>query len=254
MFLNENATISELWAGKKEYQKTKLKSVTGRNFHSLSLRLSGEVSFVYDGKKFISSSGHITFMPKGTPYATEVREGGDMLLIHFKTVQPLKNAMPFSIDFNDNEISVLFNELVSEFKIGKENDYYSLSLMYAILAHIKKHVQYPQKKLIPKRMRFVKNFIDKNYNEEIYVYLLADVAGISEVHFRNEFKRCFGVSPLEYIKSVRINNAKRLLSTGYHTVSEVATMCGFDSISYFSYEFKRLTGKTPKEYLSEESF
>ena len=248
MFSDENLIVTELWASKKEYKKAKLKSALGRPFHSLSLRLSGTVKFEYGNEKFVSTEGHITYMPAGTPYYTEVCEGGQMLLVHFKTAYSLKNAKPFSIDINDNELNVLFSELVSDFKIGKEHDYRCMSLLYGVLANIQKHIQYPQKKLIPKRMRLAKNFIDKNYNEQIFVYLLADIAGISEVHFRNEFKRCFGATPLEYIKTVRINNAKQLLASGYHTVSDVATMCGFDSISYFSYEFKRLTGKSPSEY------
>ncbi len=255
MFLNENSTVSELWASEKEYKKSKLKSVTGRAFNSLSFRLSGNVDFEYAGEKFTSSAGHITFMPEGTPYATEVRDDGQMFLVHFKTVCPLKDAKPFSFDANDNpKLRDLFYELVLCYHNGKETDYQCMSILYSILALVKKHQSRPETQLIPRRMRLAKNFIDKNYNEPIYVYLLADVAGISEVHFRNEFKRCFGVPPLEYIKSVRINNAKQQLRSGYHTVSEVATMCGFDSISYFSYEFKRLTGKTPKEYLNGENF
>ncbi len=250
MFFNKNAIVCELWASKKDYKKTKQKSVLPRRFHSLSFRLSGCADFVYGGKKFTSSAGHITFMPEGAPYVTEVCEGGEMLLVHFKTPQPVKDAHPFSVDMSDSKINTLFSELVSEYKTGKEHDYRCMSLLYGVLAEIERYLQYPQKKLIPKRMRLAKNFIDKNYNEQIFVHVLAKEAGVSEVHFRNEFKRCFGSSPLEYIKAVRINNAKQLLVSGYHSVSEVATMCGFDSISYFSYEFKRLTGKTPKEYIN----
>ncbi len=250
MFFGENLIITELWASKKEYKNSKQKNVLGRGFHSLSLRLSGNVKFEYGNEKFVSTAGHITYMPESTPYDTEVCEGGQMLLVHFKTAQPVKNARPFSIDIRDNKVDDLFFELVRCYHNGKETDYECMSLLYGILSFIKKHQNRPVYRAIPKRMRLAKNFIDKNYNEQIFVYLLADVAGVSEVHFRNEFKKCFGVPPLEYIKTVRINNAKQLLASGYHTVSDVATMCGFDSISYFSYEFKRLTGKSPKEYMN----
>lgn len=251
MFLNQNAVISELWVSKKNYKKAKQRTVSARSFHSLSFRLSGYVKFEYGNQKFTSSQGHITFMPAGTPYCTEVCEDGEMLLVHFQTAEPIKDGQPFSIDMNDGKINAIFSELLAEFKTGKERDYQCMSLFYAMLARIQEHIQYPQKNLIPKRMRTAKSFIDKNYNEPLYVSALASEADISEVHFRNEFKRCFGVTPLEYIKSVRINNAKQQLRSGYHSVSEVATMCGFDSISYFSYEFKRLTGKTPREYINE---
>lgn len=251
MFLSQNSVISDIWVSKSNYKKAKTRFASGRSFHSLSLRLSGFVRFDCGDLHFTSSQGHITFMPAGTSYTTEVCEDGEMLLVHFHTAEPLTEQKPFSADMSGDKINALFDELFTEFKSGKERDYHCMSLFYGMLAEIQRYLQYPQKKLIPKRMRLAKNFIDKNYNEQILVCVMADLAGISEVHFRNEFKRCYGATPLEYIKSVRINNAKQLLRSGYHSVSEVATMCGFDSISYFSYEFKRYTGKTPKEYVNE---
>ena len=98
-------------------------------------------------------------------------------------------------------------------------------------------------------MRNAKRLIDESFGRaELTVSRLASEAGVSSVYFRREFKGCFGISPIEYIKKVRIENAKALLSTAMYSVSEVATHCGFDSISYFSYEFKRITGETPSGY------
>jgi two-component system response regulator YesN len=50
---------------------------------------------------------------------------------------------------------------------------------------------------------------------------------------------------------VRIENAKAYLRTGLFSVTEVATKCGFDSISYFSCEFHRIVGMTPREYVAK---
>ena len=47
---------------------------------------------------------------------------------------------------------------------------------------------------------------------------------------------------------MRLENAKALLRTGYYSVTETATRCGFDSVSYFSYTFRRETGVTPSAY------
>ena len=58
----------------------------------------------------------------------------------------------------------------------------------------------------------------------------------------------FGVSPGAYLKQVRIDNASLLLRAGYCSVSEVAANCGFDSPSYFAYEFRRCIGMTPTAY------
>ena len=60
------------------------------------------------------------------------------------------------------------------------------------------------------------------------------------------------MSPMAYIKRTRIENARLLLRTGYFTVGEVAAQCGFESLSYFSYEFHRMTGMTPGECIREQ--
>jgi len=254
VFLQKNATVIKLWAHKTDCKKTKEINVLPRSFHSLSLRMSGKVVFEAEGERFLSNVGSVTFMPAGVGYRTEVCEQSEMLLVHFTTLEPCLEQKPFSIDTEGNtEIQNLFTELVNSYRSGREHDYNCLSLLYSIMALLQKQLQFPEKKSIPKRMRLAKSFIDKNYNENISVGSLAYASGVSDVHFRNEFKKCFGYSPLVYIKKVRIDNAKLLLRSGYYSVSDVATMCGFDSISYFSYEFKRLTGKSPREYLNYET-
>ena len=77
---------------------------------------------------------------------------------------------------------------------------------------------------------------------------MAAQTGWSEVYFRRAFRAAFGTSPLAYIRRVRLENAKALLRTGYYSVTETATRCGFDSVSYFSYTFRRETGVTPSAY------
>jgi AraC-like DNA-binding protein len=88
----------------------------------------------------------------------------------------------------------------------------------------------------------------KLYEKFPSVAALAEEAGVSDVYFRREFKRCAGMPPREYIRLVRLENAKALLDTALYSVSETATRCGFDSISYFSAEFRRAYGVTPSEF------
>lgn len=70
----------------------------------------------------------------------------------------------------------------------------------------------------------------------------------SEVQFRADFRRAYGTSPVAYIKERRIAIAKTLLESNLYSVAEVAIRAGFDSISYFSSEFRRVTGFSPREY------
>jgi AraC-like DNA-binding protein len=52
-------------------------------------------------------------------------------------------------------------------------------------------------------------------------------------------------SPVDFIKSIRLNHALELLQSKKYTVTEVAEMCGFAYVEYFSLAFKKYFGKSP---------
>ena len=60
------------------------------------------------------------------------------------------------------------------------------------------------------------------------------------------------MSPVEYIKSIRMKNAAMLLQQKKFTVAEVMYMVGFSNHSYFSKCFQAEFGKTPRQYLNDE--
>ena len=80
------------------------------------------------------------------------------------------------------------------------------------------------------------------------VLALAAMYFTSEVQFRADFRRAYGTSPVAYIKERRIAIAKTLPESNLYSVAEVAIRAGFDSISYFSSEFRRVIGFSPREY------
>ena len=248
MILSDQSVVYDLWACHSHFRKSKLQLVNSRKHHSLSLRLSGEVFFKTDGKRVVSKKNSITFMPAGTTYQTEVVEDGSMMLIHFHTLQEDILLQPAFFETDDTEVIRLFTQLCENYTADGSTHHRCMSLFYALLERL----EHPRI-LVPKRMREAKLFIDHHFPEPITVCALAEQAKMSEVHFRNEFKRHFGTAPLSYLKSVRIENAKQLLGSGYHTVTDVAMACGFESTSYFSSEFKRMVGTPPSEYIKDRS-
>lgn len=72
-------------------------------------------------------------------------------------------------------------------------------------------------------------------------------AGMSVAAFHNNFKRVAGTSPLQYLKRVRLERAKRLMMYDGHNASTAARAVGYESASHFSREFKRQFGATPME-------
>lgn len=91
-----------------------------------------------------------------------------------------------------------------------------------------------------------KLYIDSNYAEKIDIEKVAGAACFSKYHFIRLFENAYGLSPHQYLISVRLKHAKKLLLT--QPVKSVCFQIGFDSIPSFSLLFKKNMGITPKEY------
>lgn len=92
-----------------------------------------------------------------------------------------------------------------------------------------------------------KHFIDNNFSKRLNLHIIASKACIAKFHFVCTFKTFYGQTPHQYLISVRIHNAKRLLNKNY-TVSEVCLAIGFESVSSFANLFKKITGTTPASF------
>jgi len=76
---------------------------------------------------------------------------------------------------------------------------------------------------------------------------LAMQIGMSVSALYRKLKSLTGMTINEFVKTIRFNEAKKLLDSGVYNVSEVSIMIGFDDSKYFSTEFKKIFGKTPIE-------
>ncbi|MFN8208410.1 MAG: ATP-binding protein [Bacteroidales bacterium] len=77
--------------------------------------------------------------------------------------------------------------------------------------------------------------------------------GMSERTAQRKIKSITGLSPNEFIRTVRIKQAAKLLLDRKETISEVAYRTGFNSLSYFSRAFHDVMGLSPSEYLSRQN-
>jgi AraC-like DNA-binding protein len=79
---------------------------------------------------------------------------------------------------------------------------------------------------------------------------LAKEAGVSERTFLRCFQRAMGCSPREYITRLRIHRAQALLLNHARSlnITDIAFLVGYNDSNYFSRQFRRLTGKSPKAF------
>lgn len=94
----------------------------------------------------------------------------------------------------------------------------------------------------------VLDYINEHLNQEIKLADLAQLLNMSQFHFSHLFKQSLGIAPYQYLLQQRIERAKQLLNQTDQSIMEIAFLCGFNSHSHLSKQFRQLTGLTPKAY------
>jgi AraC-like DNA-binding protein len=97
------------------------------------------------------------------------------------------------------------------------------------------------------RIARVVKYIHVEYAKPLSVEELSRRAGMSVPVFHNHFKLVTACSPLQYLKRIRLDYAKRFMAHDGYNASTAARAVGYESPSQFSREFKRLFGMSPVE-------
>ena len=94
----------------------------------------------------------------------------------------------------------------------------------------------------------VKRYIDQHFKEALTLDHLAEEVHMNKYYLSHAFKREFGVSPMNYMISQRIEESKYLLAETDLSLSQIGRLLGFSSLSYFSQVFRRTQAISPHEY------
>jgi AraC-like DNA-binding protein len=99
-----------------------------------------------------------------------------------------------------------------------------------------------------RRILKVKNYINKNYMEEIRLSTVADIAGMSPSAFSRFFRLHTGRTLSEYIIDLRLGFASRMLVDTSKSIAEISYGCGFNNLSNFNRIFKKKKNCSPSEF------
>lgn len=95
--------------------------------------------------------------------------------------------------------------------------------------------------------------VSSNLKETIAIDDLANRAGMSRAVFHRKFKQATTMSPIQFVKSMRLNHAAVKISEGMN-ISEAAMGVGYTSPSQFSREFRRLYGQSPRKWSDAQQY
>lgn len=205
-------------------------------------------SFYYridDEKEKIVSKGEIVICPPNCKFKRRIIAPAEICMIKFNLADKFhilasnqKIKCSNILRFNDDLCRLehcLFCYTLSEEKLFA---HYCMDILY-LAANSAQDID---------SLTSVKNYIEQNYNQRIYVHELAKRSGYTTPHLINKFKLYYGVTPKAYASQIRILKAKELLLTTDDPSREIANTLGFSDELYFIRFFKHHTGSTPKQF------
>lgn len=255
MFENKNFNIKEIMS----VALIKPKENEGRIIHysnkiprnELIYKLSGEVITHFGGKVYHIKPGMVYVIPKSdnADYYIERTDPGDCIDIFFDTdLQLGENLLLFDFEKN-NKMQGLFQKIY-QLWITKSSGYYlkCMSVTYEILYEMMlKSEQYAPKskyKMIEQGIEYLHHHLYTDIDYQIP----SELCGISYTYFKKLFIEKFGVPPVKYVNNMRLERSRELLLTNKYSIGEIAKMCGFENVYYFSKKFKEEYQLSPAAY------
>ncbi len=217
---------------------------------AIILKREGRTIYTSGDQEIISDKLHPVILPKGCSYCWECIEPGSCITIEFDADSESVELLSFTISDNSSIING-FTKIESCMTL-KQNGYKLRALyeIYGILlflskSKIKQYLPQNKKSILEPAIKFMRdNYMQNKITNDI----LAQLCGISTVYFRKTFEAVYGMSPIKYLETLRINKAKSILESDYESVCQVSESVGYSSIYHFSKMFKKHTGITPSEY------
>ena len=232
------------------YQEKSKTSYNGKRAYSaLSFRINSEkVRFIHNGINIEAKNNTVCYVPKGAEYK-RVCEKDELIVFHFNEISPITDKIVVFESEKVLEYQTLFEEAE---KIWREKKtgyrYKATSVFYEIMALLEEEGMLLSKDTDSDTAKAI-DIIEQNFNNPDF--RTDEISGklfISETFLRRKFKKSTGKSPKQYLTDRRIDEAKKLLESGYFSQKEIAEKCGFSDVKYFRTAFKSATGMRIKDF------
>ena len=228
---------------------TNLKPIVHYRFN-LIFSLKGSIQIHIDNKTVTLHSGESLLL---FPYQNHhyIPEKDSEILWYFIGFEMKEKRGLESLRYKTIKITPYIMDTITQ--IINASDNLKVSLVTTILnilldsgsnSEIEKEIlQSDTNTVISQVQKLIYSDLRKNWT----VSMLADEIGVSESFIYKKFKQYIGVSPGKYLSEVKINYACSIIEDGKYNLTEVAHLCGFDTIYTFSRTFKNITGFSPSK-------
>ncbi len=246
------------------------------DFYELVVVREGSAFHGFGGEKHRLSPGDVFLMPPGEPhYYTDANRLGIYNILFSRKffsgvlaelrdaaeVESYLGLVPagirerkFEIRHLDNrlffQITALLDEILAEEREKRSGARLmvlsnALRVLLLICRYAKKSA--PADDSADYRIGMLIRRLDTEYPETWSLERMAETTGFPVDGFRHRFRRIVGAPPMAWLLELRLEKAELLLRTGTLSVAETAAACGFTDSNYFSRQFRRKFGRTPRE-------
>lgn len=251
--------------GSTKYLQPYSSNRNGLNSFLFFIVSNGSGLLKYQNTTYTLKKGDCAFLNCNTPYSISSNEdlwslswihfdGPTMHAIHEKFIE--RCGAPC---FSAPSASMLL-ELHQKVYSDSQNDNYVRDLtimgdLTTIITNIMENCWHKANdKLVTtssKNWAQIKEYVDSNYTNEIRLDELSKIFHVNKFYLSRKFKELYGFTINQYILDKRVSKAKELLRFSDYTITEIASICGFNDISYFTRMFKSIEGITPSAFKKE---
>ena len=234
----------------------------GRLDYQLLYIVSGKGHFYFHGEDRVVYAGRMVLIQPRQEQRYEYfgEDKPEVYWVHF-TGSDVKNILrSYNIPMDDpifysgasSTYSYLFKEMIHELQNCKTG-YEDLLAMYLrqiflLVQRTRQEARPTVSTYIQEEMEFARRYFNEHYNEPISIQEYAESRNMSVCYFQRNFKQIVKHTPMQYLLTIRVNNAASLLETTDYSMAEIAAIVGYEDPLYFSRLFRKIKGVSPRDY------
>lgn len=233
------------------------------NFYEIFCLLSGKCRFLLRDQVYELEKGDLVFIAPGELHHSLYYPGinCEMADILFKKEFLYRDVIgePHSFMgcipslYQEDYLELLSHMLSESASLDEYSGEFITCYLQQLLLFLARHsvMNQEEPELVNVRdadIQLATRYIYQNFRKPLTLEEVAGVASLSPTYFSKKFKQVTGMGYKEYLNYVRLKHAQTALLTTSNTITDIALEYGFNDSNYFKDLFKKVYGRSPREY------
>ncbi|MBR1970630.1 MAG: helix-turn-helix domain-containing protein [Clostridia bacterium] len=214
----------------------------------IGIIIKGNGTYIYLNKKLTVKEGDIVFIPENIYCYSEWQGNPEIEVIYVSCFMHYEQFLYEPQIINcDKEFKNDLIEIANLLSVDYIKELEAYSLFYKLLQ--KMLPQMAQSYIsFDKTLQTAIEFITNNWNNKFSISDLAKNCCVSESTLYHLFQKELGQTPVNFLNSIKINNAIKYLENSNYSISTISRLVGFNSENHFRKVFRSVTKATPSEF------